>query len=94
MAESILTGLNGKSEIVVANHPLGSIEFIRSGSYCNLTQVAELNGKRIDNWLRLKSTKNLVAEFRKNVTYGGKPAIVTLTSSPPHRRMGIPRITS
>jgi hypothetical protein len=31
--------------------------------YINLNQMAEASGKRIDNWLRLDSTKELFAEF-------------------------------
>lgn len=31
--------------------------------YINLNQMAGATGKRIDNWLRLQSTKELIATF-------------------------------
>jgi hypothetical protein len=31
--------------------------------YINLNQMANATGKRIDNWLRLQETRNLIAEF-------------------------------
>ena len=31
--------------------------------YINLNQMAEATGKRIDNWLRLEQTKELIEEF-------------------------------
>jgi hypothetical protein len=33
--------------------------------YINLNQMADATGKRIDNWLRLQETKELIAEFDK-----------------------------
>ena len=35
----------------------------RLDGYINLTQMAKAYGKRVDNWLRLKDTKNLLKEF-------------------------------
>ena len=35
----------------------------RLDGYINLTQMAKAYGKRVDNWLRLKDTKNLLEEF-------------------------------
>jgi hypothetical protein len=75
MANNIVPKLNGKDEMVVANHPLGSVEFFRSGAYCNLTQIAKLHGKRIDHWMELKSTKELIADFESDPVYKYQTAI-------------------
>jgi hypothetical protein len=75
MSGNIVPRLNGKSEVVVANHPLGTIELIRKGAYCNLTDLAALYGKRVDNWMRLKSTKDLLAAFEATPAYKHQTAI-------------------
>ena len=35
--------------------------------YINLNQMAKATGKRIDNWLRLKATKELLDEFDSQI---------------------------
>lgn len=64
-----MTGLTGKEVTTVALHQLGSVEFLRSGAYCNLNDVAKSFGKRVDNWMRLKSTKELFEAFRQDPSY-------------------------
>jgi len=43
------TSLTGKDSLALALHQLGSVEFLRSGAYCNLNDIAQPFGKRIDN---------------------------------------------
>ncbi len=62
--------LTGKDSITVALHQLGSVEFLRSGAYCNLKDIAKPFGKRVNNWIRLKSTQALFEAFRQDVSYG------------------------
>ncbi|NKB18431.1 MAG: KilA-N domain-containing protein [Pseudanabaena sp. CRU_2_10] len=48
--------------------------------YINLNQMADATGKRIDNWLKNQSTKDLIAEFESLTTSNSRelnPAIVT-----------------
>lgn len=60
--------------------------------YINLNQMAEATGKRIDNWLRLKSTKELIAAFDAQVASSDlreqSPALITLTSGIKGKRGG------
>jgi hypothetical protein len=58
----------GKSEIVAGSYEGFSIEFIRSGQYVNLGDMAKVHGKRVDNWTRLKSTKDLITAFKKRAS--------------------------
>ncbi|MGB3768519.1 MAG: KilA-N domain-containing protein, partial [Phormidesmis sp.] len=44
-----------------------AIEQRVADGYINLNQMAEATGKRIDNWLRLQSTKELIAEFNSQI---------------------------
>jgi hypothetical protein len=78
MADDIVPKLSGKDEIVVANHVLGTVEMIRKGAYCNLNDLAGLYGKRVDSWLRLKSTKDLLASFEADPSYRYQTAIVAI----------------
>ncbi|HEY9873599.1 MAG TPA: KilA-N domain-containing protein [Candidatus Obscuribacterales bacterium] len=63
--------LTGKDPTTVALHQLGSVEFLRSGAYCNLNDIAKPFGKRVDNWMRLKSTKELFKAFKQDPSYNG-----------------------
>lgn len=62
--------------------------------YINLNQMANATGKRIDNWLRLQETKELIAEFdRQNIASSdlrkqSSQAIVTITSGIKGQRGG------
>ena len=47
--------------------------------YVNLNQLADATGTRIDNWLRLQGTKELIAEFEKQQTDQTK-ALITVKS--------------
>jgi hypothetical protein len=78
MSNSIVPKLNGKDEIVVANHPLGTIELIRKGAYVNLNDLAALYGKRVDSWMRLKGTKDLLAGFKTDPAYKYQTAIFAI----------------
>lgn len=73
MADSRLTG---KSELTTAHHTLGSLEFMRSNAYCSLDDIAKPFGKRVDNWTRLKGTKELFQAFQEDPAYGGAKAFV------------------
>jgi hypothetical protein len=64
-----------KDDAAIANHPLGQILFLRRGAYCNLNDIAKLSGKRVDNWMRLKSTTSLLREFAEDPSYGGAQAL-------------------
>ena len=70
--------LTGKGEYATAFHQLGSVDFMRSGAYCNLNDIAKPFGKRIDNWLRLDGTKRLFEDFKKDFAYGGAEPIITV----------------
>lgn len=69
--------LTGKEDVAIAIHQLGSVEFYRSGAYCNLNDIAKPFGKRVDNWMRLKSTTSLLREFEQDPCYNGNPGILT-----------------
>jgi hypothetical protein len=69
----------GKSEIAKANHQFGFVEFLRSGAYVKVSDIANLfPGKRIDNWMRLKSTKELLIAFTAEPAYGGASPVRTV----------------
>lgn len=68
--------LTGKDEIAIAFHKLGSIEFFRSDAYVNLNDIAKPFGKRVDNWMRLKSTRELLDAFEKDPSYNSNPAVL------------------
>ena len=62
--------------------------------YINLNQMAEANGKRIDNWMRLKETTLLLREFENqqiapsDLREQSKPALITITSGVKGKRGG------
>ena len=62
--------------------------------YINLNQMANATGKRIDNWLRLQETKELIAEFnRQNIASSdlrkqSSQAVITITSGVKGQRGG------
>lgn len=70
-----MVGLTGKDITAVALHQFGSVEFLRSGAYCNLNDIAKTFGKRVDNWMRLKSTTSLLREFEQDSSYNGNPPV-------------------
>ena len=70
-----MNNLAGKYPVTVARHRLGTVEFLRSGSYVNLNDIALTFGKRVDNWTRLKSTKELYEAFKNDPAYGGMPPV-------------------
>jgi KilA-N domain len=74
-----MTQNTGKSEIVHGNYEGFSVEFVRSGQYVNLGDMAKVHGKRVDNWTRLKSTKELIAAFEKSRVYEGKKPLINRT---------------
>jgi KilA-N domain len=69
--------LTGKEPYTIAIHQLGSVEFMRSGAYCNLNDIAKPFGKRVDNWMRLKSTTSLMREFEQDPSYNGVSGVIT-----------------
>ncbi|MEG3881406.1 hypothetical protein QT972_28990, partial [Microcoleus sp. herbarium7] len=42
-----MTNLTGKSKQITALHQLGSVEFLRSGAYVRLNDIAKPFGKRL-----------------------------------------------
>lgn len=73
-----MDNLTGKDPVAIANHVRGTVEFIRSGAYANLNDIAKPFGKRIDNWTRLKTTQELFDEFRREPCYSGKEPIIAI----------------
>jgi hypothetical protein len=69
MAEDIVTG---KDSLTVANFEGQFIGFLRKGAYVRLNDVANATGKRLDNWMRLESTKAYVAAFKADRSYNSK----------------------
>jgi len=74
-----LSNLTGKEPVATAFHQLGSVDFLRSGAYCNLNDIAKPFAKRLDNWMRLKGTQELFQAFRDDPSYGGAPPVITST---------------
>jgi len=70
--------LSGKDPLVSAVHQFGTVEFFRSGAYCNLGDIAKTFGKRVEDWRRLRGTKKLIEAFEKDPSYNGAPAIVVV----------------
>lgn len=66
-----MNNLTGKDPLVLARHERGSLEFLRSGAYANLNDMAKATGKRVNNWMRLKTTKELIKAFEEEAVYGG-----------------------
>ena len=61
--------------------------------YVNLNQMAKATGKRIDNWTRLQSTKELIAEFDSQIASSDlrkqlPVALITVTSGVKGQRGG------
>lgn len=74
--------LIGKDTTAVALHQLGSVEILRSGAYCNLNDIAKpFSKKRVDNWMRLKSTTELLKAFSSDPSYGGSSAILKFSGN-------------
>ena len=73
-----MTNLTGKPEQITALHQLGSVEFLRSGAYVRLNDIAKPFGKRLDNWMRLKTTKELFEAFKVDRSYNGAKAFYTI----------------
>ena len=54
-------------ESIVRQFNSADVEQRVADGYINLNQMAKATGKRIDNWLRLQSTKELIAEFDSQI---------------------------
>lgn len=63
--------LTGKADLATAHFGGQFIAFIRKGAYCNLNDIAAATGKRLDNWMRLKSTKEYIEAFNNDRSYNG-----------------------
>jgi hypothetical protein len=63
--------LTGKDPLVLANHQKGVVKMLRVGAYTNLNDIAKPFGKRVDNWMRLKTTKELIEHFNQERSYNG-----------------------
>ena len=66
-----MNNLTGKTPLAIACHKLGSVEFLRSGAYVNLNDIAKPFGKRVNNWTRLNATQELFQAFKDDPTYNG-----------------------
>ena len=72
-----MPNLTGKEPVKTAFHQLCSVDFLKSGAYCNLNDMAKPFGKRLGNWMRLKGTQKLFQAFRDDPSYGGAEPVVT-----------------
>ncbi len=72
------------SKIVLSFNPTKIEQRVADGCI-NLDQIAHVNGKRMDNWLCLQSTKELLNEFENQVA---SPALITMTSGIKGKRGG------
>jgi hypothetical protein len=87
-----MKNLTGKDPVTTAIHKMGSVDFLRSGAYVNLNDIAKPFGKRVDNWMRLKGTKDLFDTFRNDPSYNGAQpiyAVKGLADLPSHLRYGL-----
>lgn len=66
------TSLTGKDEIATAHYRGKFIDFLRSGAYVNLNDIAMVHSKRLDNWMRLQNTKELLEAFKEDRSYNGE----------------------
>ena len=77
---------------IVRQFNSADIEQRVADGYINLNQMAQATGKRIDNWLRLQSTKELIAEFESQIASSDlrkqSPALITMTSGIQGQRGG------
>lgn len=55
------TGNTGKEDLAIAKFKEFDISFVRGGAYVNLNELGKPFKKRMDNWMRLKSTTALLA---------------------------------
>ncbi|MGL4932137.1 MAG: KilA-N domain-containing protein [Aeromonas sp.] len=70
--------LTGKDPVAIAVHELGLVEMLRGSGFVNLNNIANMFGKRIDNWKRLQSTKEILEEFDRTAAYGGAKPFLTV----------------
>jgi hypothetical protein len=82
MPTSKIVSLIGKTEVVEANFKGSLIEMFRKGAYINANQIAAIYSKRLDNWMRLESTKELLEEFRNTPAYRYLKPIKTFKGNP------------
>lgn len=76
--------ITGKEDLAIATHQLGSVEFLRSGGYVKLSDIAKPFGKKVKDWTRLKGTKKLFEAFEKDRAYNGaKPTLNRGSGSAP-----------
>ena len=62
--------LSGKTTTTIANHQFGFVEMIRNGAYVRLNDIVVcFPGKRLDNWMRLQSTADLIEAFGEEHCY-------------------------
>ena len=72
-----MSNLTGKELNKTAFRQLCSADFLKSGAYCNLNDMARQFGKRLGDWTRLKGTQKLFQAFRDEPSYGGAEPIAT-----------------
>jgi len=70
--------LTGKDDLALAQYAGKIVSFIRDGAYIRLNDVADVTGKRLDNWMRLESTKELIAAFKDEPVYRWKEPIIVV----------------
>jgi len=84
--------LTGKEVFVVANHKSGFVKMLRKNAYVNLNDIAKPFSKRVDNWMRLQTTKDLLKYFIKDPSYNGMAGIYAVkgfADLPSHLRYGL-----
>ena len=55
------------SNLIVFNYK-GQVISRRDDGFINLTEMCQANGKRLDNWLRLKQTQDYISVLRQSLT--------------------------
>ena len=55
------------SNLIVFNYK-GQVISRQENGFINLTQMCQANGKRLDNWLRLKQTQDYISVLRQSLT--------------------------
>ena len=73
-----MSNLSGKEPVAIGYWHDKAIQFVRSNRYVRLNEVAELYGKRLDNWLQNKSTQEYLQAFKSDPVYRGLEPIIAV----------------
>jgi len=83
-------------EVIVYTFNRSEVHQRVADGYINLNYMADAAGRRIDNWIRLQQTQELIAEFESQLIASSdlrkqstpQPALITLTSGVKGQRGG------